>query len=45
MFGPVAPTLPNVKPISNKWDFVRKRNENKEIVRYKARHIVKALSC
>ncbi|KAJ9539547.1 hypothetical protein OSB04_032280 [Centaurea solstitialis] len=44
VFGPVAPTPPNVKPIGNKWVFVRKRNENNEIVRYKARLVVQGFS-
>ncbi|KAJ9558226.1 hypothetical protein OSB04_012840 [Centaurea solstitialis] len=44
VFGPVAPTPPNVKPIGNKWVFVRKRNENNEIVRYKARLVAQGFS-
>ena len=37
VFGPVAHTPKGVKPVGYKWVFVRKRNENGEIVRYKAR--------
>ena len=32
VFGPVAPTPPNVKPIDHKWVFVRKCDENNETV-------------
>lgn len=35
VFALVAPTPPNVKPICNKLVFVRKQNENNEILRYK----------
>ena len=44
MFGPVAPTLPHVKPVGYKWVFVKKRNENNEIVRYKARLVAQGFS-
>ena len=37
VFGQVVPTLENVKHVVYRWVFVRKRNENNEIVRYKAR--------
>ena len=37
VFGLVVPTPENVKPVGYRWVFVRKRNENNEIVRYKAR--------
>ncbi|KAM1748380.1 hypothetical protein PS1_009337 [Malus domestica] len=33
VFGPVAPTLPHVKLVGNKWAFVRTHNEKNEIVR------------
>ena len=36
-FGPVVQTLEDVKPVGYKWVFVRKRNENNEIIRYNAR--------
>ena len=31
------PTPPGILPVGYKWVFVRKRNENNEVVRYKAR--------
>ena len=34
VFGPVVPTPENVKPVGYRWVFVRKRNENNEIVQY-----------
>ncbi|RVW79791.1 Retrovirus-related Pol polyprotein from transposon TNT 1-94 [Vitis vinifera] len=37
VFGPVVQTPKDVKPVGYKWVFVRKRNENNEIIRYKAR--------
>ena len=37
VFGPVAPTPPKVFPVGYKWVFVRKRDENNVVVRYKAR--------
>ena len=37
VFGPVVQTPKGVKPVGYKWVFVRKRNENNEIIRYKAR--------
>ncbi|WKA13112.1 hypothetical protein VitviT2T_030444 [Vitis vinifera] len=37
VFGPVVQTPEDVKPVGYKWVFVRKRNENNEIIRYKAR--------
>ena len=36
IFGPVVQTLGNIKPVGYKWVFVRKQNENDEIIRYKA---------
>ena len=35
-FGPVFQTLENIKPVGYKWAFMRKRNENNDIIRYKA---------
>ena len=35
-FGPVVQTSKEVKPVGYKWVFVRKRNENNKIIRYKA---------
>ena len=37
VFGPVVQTPKGIKPVRYKWVFVRKRNENNEIMRYKAR--------
>ena len=36
VFGLVVPTPKHVKPVGYRWVFVQKRNENNEIVRYKA---------
>ena len=36
IFGPVVKTPKGVKPVGYKWVFVRKRNENNEIIRSKA---------
>ncbi|KAM2916275.1 hypothetical protein FF1_045211 [Malus domestica] len=44
VFEPVVPTPPHVKPVSDKWVFVRKRNEKNEIVRYKARLVAQGFS-
>ena len=44
VFGPVVPTLENVKLVGYRWVFVRKRNENNEIVRYKARLVAQGFS-
>ena len=37
IFRLVVQTPKGVKPVEYKWVFVRKRNENNEIIRYKAR--------
>ena len=37
IFGPIVKTPKGVKPVGCKWVFVRKRNENNKITRYKAR--------
>ena len=44
VFGPVVPTLENFKPVGYRWVFVRKRNENNEIVRYKAHLVAQGFS-
>ncbi|KAL5703065.1 hypothetical protein ACHQM5_028201 [Ranunculus cassubicifolius] len=44
VFGLVAPTPPDIKPVGYKWVFVRKRNEKNEIVRYKARLVAQGFS-
>ena len=36
LFVPIVQTLENIKSIIYKWVFVRKRNKNDEITRYKA---------
>ena len=36
MFGSEALILPNVNPVGYMWDFVRKRNDENEIVRWHA---------
>ena len=35
VFGPITQTPEDVKHVGYKWVFVRKRNENNEIIRYK----------
>jgi hypothetical protein len=37
IFIDVIPTPPRTFPIGFKWGFIQKRNENNEVVRYKAR--------
>jgi hypothetical protein len=37
VFSAVMPTPRNIFPVGSKWIFVNKRNENNEVVRYKAR--------
>ncbi|KAL0553874.1 hypothetical protein IC582_007778 [Cucumis melo] len=44
VFGPVVYTPKGVKPVGFKWVFVRKRNENNEVTRYKARLVVQGFS-
>jgi hypothetical protein len=44
VFGPVVHTPKGVIPVGYKWVFVRKRNENNEIVRYKARLVAQGFS-
>ncbi|CAN1250021.1 Copia protein [Linum perenne] len=44
VFGPIVLTPKGVKPVGNKWVFVRKRNENGEITRYKARLVAQGFS-
>ena len=44
VFGPVVQTPASIKPVGNKWVFVRKRNENNDIIRYKARLVAQGLS-
>ena len=44
VFGPVVQTPTSIKPVVNKWVFVRKRNENNDIIRYKARLVAQGFS-
>ena len=44
VFGPVVLTPYGIRPVGYKWVFVRKRNENHEVVRYKARLVAKGFS-
>ena len=43
-FGPVVQTPASIKPVGKKWVFVRKRNENNDIIRYKARLVAQGFS-
>ena len=44
VFGLVVQTPASIKPVGNKWVFVRKRNENNDIIRYKARLVAQGFS-
>ncbi|KAI3693370.1 hypothetical protein L6452_33205 [Arctium lappa] len=44
VFGSIVLTPEVVKPIGNRWVFVRKRNEKNEIMRYKARLVAQGFS-
>lgn len=44
VFGPVCLTPPHIRPVGHKWVFVRKRNENNEVVRYKARLVAQGFT-
>ena len=44
VFGLVVQTPEDVKLVGYKWVFVRKRNENNEIIRYKARLVAQGFS-
>ncbi|KAI3720027.1 hypothetical protein L6452_20934 [Arctium lappa] len=44
VFGSIVLTPEAVKPIRNRWVFVRKRNEKNEIMRYKARLVAQGFS-
>ncbi|KAD3641863.1 hypothetical protein E3N88_31087 [Mikania micrantha] len=44
VFGPIVITPKVVKPVGYKWAFVRKRNENNEVIRYKARLVAQGFS-
>ena len=44
VFGPIVQTSKVVKPVGYKWVFVRKLNENNEIIRYKVRLVAQGFS-
>jgi hypothetical protein len=44
LFTAVIPTPQHVSPVGAKWVFVRKRNENNEVLRYKARLVAKGFT-
>ena len=44
VFGPVVQTPKDVKPVGYKWVFVRKHNENDEVVKYKAQLVAQGFS-
>ena len=44
VFGHVVQTPGNIKPVGYKWVFVKKWNENDEIIRYKARLVAQGFS-
>jgi hypothetical protein len=44
VFSSVIPTPPEIFPVGFKWVFVRKRNENNEVVRYKARLVAQGFT-
>ena len=44
VFGPVVQTPEDVKPVEYKWVFVRKHNENNEIIRYRAQLVAQGFS-
>ena len=43
-FGSIVRTPENVIPVGYKWVFIRKRNMNNEVVRYKARLVAQGFS-
>ena len=44
VFESVVQTPASIKPVRNKWVFVRKRNENNDIIRYKERLVAQGFS-
>jgi hypothetical protein len=44
VFSNVIPTPPRTYPIGFKWVFIQKRNENNEVVRYKARLVAQGFT-
>nr|GEV50793.1 uncharacterized protein ycf2 [Tanacetum cinerariifolium] len=43
VFGPIATTPRDVKPVRCRWIFVQKRNEKNEVTRYKARLVAQEM--
>jgi hypothetical protein len=44
VFTDVIPIPPRIFPVRFKWVFIRKRNENNEVVRYKARLVAQGFT-
>jgi hypothetical protein len=44
VFGPVARTPPKLFPVGYKWVFVRNRDENNMVVRYKAKLVAQGFT-
>ena len=44
IFSAVIPTPRDIFPVGYKWVFIRKRNENGEVVRYKARLVAQGFT-
>jgi hypothetical protein len=44
VFTDMIPTPPRIFPVGFKWVFIQKRNENNEVVRYKARVVAQAFT-
>jgi hypothetical protein len=44
VFTDVIPTPPRIFPVGFKWVFIQKRNENNEVIRYKARLVVQGFT-
>jgi hypothetical protein len=44
VFGPVCLTPPHIRLVGHKWVFIRNRNENNEVVRYKARLVAQGFT-
>jgi hypothetical protein len=44
VFTDVIPTPSRIFPVGFKWVFVQKKNENNEVIRYKARLVVKGFT-
>jgi hypothetical protein len=44
VFSAVMPTPRHIFPVESKWIFIRKRNENNEVVRYKVRLVAQGFT-